>query len=88
MEMSSTQLKRLLVFQCDLGTVAEKSQRPPAVWGMLASILIFSSQNCATRGFGEGFGEGGGFVSTACGLQAQVAFFFNSFLLSGAAPVG
>lgn len=45
---------------------------------MLASILIFSSQNCATCGFRLNIGDHG-FV-TACGLQAQVAFY--SFLLS------
>lgn len=45
---------------------------------MLASILIFSSQNCATCGFGLDIGDHGSV--TACGLQAQVAFY--SFLLS------
>lgn len=45
---------------------------------MLALILLFSSQNCATCGFGLDIGDHG--CVTACGLQAQVAFY--SFLLS------
>lgn len=53
---------------------------------MLASILIFfSSQNCATRGFGEG----GVFVPQLVVFRHRWLFFFlNSFLLSGAAPAG
>lgn len=51
------------------------------MWEMLASILIFSSQNCATRGFGEGFGEGGGFVPQLVVFRHRWLFFFL-FLLA------
>lgn len=65
-------------FQFAMATVATQVTVASGSLGMLALILLFSSQICATCGFGLGVGDWG--CVTACGLQAQVAFY--SFLLS------
>lgn len=78
--MSSTQLKRLLVFQASSVTWGRLQGSHRGLWqcgdaGIHLGIVFTELCNVWLW---WGFWWGWGFRSTACGLQAQVAFFIPS----------